>query len=151
MRCDERWILSQFRVGPRRRSDLGAIIDSQSVVSKYDILSFAISQAFPRAHPLVESERYLAVPPDCVRLASTRRVGQLLVGRVSQKYWKSPCAFLRNKTFYGPKDAPRRWYVRIARHFREYQPPPRKMDLCLFSKRGVTHVPMRGDDSVARR
>ena len=69
------------------------LLVSQAVLRNYDISPCDIRRAFLQADSLAESERYIAVPPACVRLYSAHWDGPLIVGRGGKKTWKSPFMF----------------------------------------------------------
>ena len=126
-----------FLSAPTADRHLLKILLSIAAWKYYEVVTCDISQASLQPDYLPENQKYIALPPPCVVLSSLSWDGTMSSESVAKQQRNERYAFLRHKPIYVSTDAPLRWYTKFARHLGRFQYYPRKVDLCLFSKRNA--------------
>ena len=124
-----------FLPAPTAYRHLLRILISLEASWKFQVLTCDISQDFLQSDKLPEKDKYLVIPPACIKLNGLKWDGHIQVDNSQQLGYRERYAFLCHKPIYGSTDAPLRWYTTLARHIRKCGYLPHRTDMCAFSKR----------------
>ena len=127
--------MHSFLPAPTAGRNLLRILLSPAASWKFRITTVDISQAFLQADKLLGRDKYLALPPTCLKLNDLKWDGHIQTDTSQQLGYSSRYAFLCHRPIYGSTDAPLRWYTTLARHIRSCGYLSHRTDMCTFSKR----------------
>ena len=98
----------------------------------FDIHSVDVSQAFLQSDNLAESDRCIIIPPSMIPMPWQ---GKLHNPDVNIKMLPSPThGFLILRPLYGTRDAPLRWFIKLAKCLTHMGLRQMKADICTYSK-----------------
>ena len=123
-----------FASAPTADRSLVKILVSHAALWGFPIVMRDISQAFLQSTTLLDSGKFIAIPPACIRIKENAWKGEILQ-TASKENGENKYGLLRHKPLYGSSDAPLRWYITIATMMRKYGYFPHRTDICLFSRR----------------
>ena len=110
---------------------------AMSRVFSFSAAPIDVTHAFPQSTRLADSDRYVAICPSYMALGDLTRHGQIL-GHFPLGYAAPSHAVLCNRPLYGPRCAPRRWYLAIDGVLGEGNFRFRRSDVCIFKRDSAT-------------